>query len=159
MGDQRNRAGHTRILLELVHDRGDQEDRDLIGEPHTGALSKKMTKEEDRRQRQRERDRASEHHDAPMTEREVQEEAKRRREEERRRRQEARAQALQHDNENSVLTFLQWCGLNNFSEATGRRIGKAGEGPPITQLSTRRVGITVRNNRIWQESRARTVAA
>jgi hypothetical protein len=140
MGDQRNRAGHTRILLELVHDRGDQEDRD-------------------RRQRQRERDRASEHHDAPMTEREVQEEAKRRREEERRRRQEARAQALQHDNENSVLTFLQWCGLNNFSEATGRRICKAGEGPPITQLSTRRVGITVRNNRIWQESRARTVAA
>jgi hypothetical protein len=55
-----------------------------------------------------------------------------------------------------VLTFFEWCDLTGISPATGRRIINAGSGPIITQLSPRRIGVTVRNNRVWQESRART---
>jgi hypothetical protein len=53
-----------------------------------------------------------------------------------------------------VIPFSLWCQLNNFSPATGRRLRKAGKGPVFTQISDRRIGVTVRNNRIWQESRA-----
>jgi hypothetical protein len=54
-----------------------------------------------------------------------------------------------------VLSFRQWCELNGFSPSTGRRIIGAGNGPIITQLSSRRIGITIRNNAAWQQSRAR----
>jgi hypothetical protein len=57
-----------------------------------------------------------------------------------------------------VLNFRQWCELNGFSPATGRRIINAGTGPIITQLSPRRIGITIANNARWQESRARGAA-
>jgi len=40
-----------------------------------------------------------------------------------------------------VLNFPQWCELNGFSEATGRRVIKRGEGPAVLQLSARRIGI------------------
>ncbi len=80
-------------------------------------------------------------------------------EEERRRRQSERdRRALEHDNDHRVLTFRQWCKLNGFSEATGRRVITAGNGPIITRLSTRRIGITIANNRAWQESRMREIA-
>jgi hypothetical protein len=58
-------------------------------------------------------------------------------------------------NDAQVLTFLQWCSLNNLSERTGRRILAGGSGPVITDLSAQRIGITVRANRAWQDSRAR----
>jgi hypothetical protein len=58
-----------------------------------------------------------------------------------------------HDSQ--VLTFRQWCGLNNFSARTGRRILSAPGGPAVTQLSARRISITVANNRTWQGSRER----
>ena len=66
-----------------------------------------------------------------------------------------------HDRENElsqhrVLTFAQWCALNGISPATGRRILKAGRGPTVTELSDRRIGITVAANATWQASRART---
>jgi hypothetical protein len=54
-----------------------------------------------------------------------------------------------------VLGFREWCQLNNLSEITGRRLLKAGRGPIITQLSPRRIGITIANNRTWQDARAR----
>src|SRR5260370_34712347 len=53
-----------------------------------------------------------------------------------------------------VIPFSLWCQLNNFSPATGRRLRKAGKGPVFTQISDRRIGVTVRNNRIWHQSRA-----
>jgi hypothetical protein len=59
-----------------------------------------------------------------------------------------------HDDQ--VLTFAQWCHLNTLGERTGRRILASGNGPVVVQLSPGRVGITVGNNRRWQESRART---
>ena len=55
-----------------------------------------------------------------------------------------------------VLTFNEWCALNGIGKRTGRRILTSGCGPVVTQLSERRIGITIGNNRIWQESRARS---
>lgn len=72
---------------------------------------------------------------------------------ERRRRQSDRGMFDQNDNR--VLSFRQWCELNGISFATGRRIINAGIGPTITQLSPRRIGVTVANNRAWQAARTR----
>jgi len=49
--------------------------------------------------------------------------------------------SLHHDSQ--VLFFHEWCRLNRFSERTGRRILKSGIGPVVTQLSPKRVGITL----------------
>jgi hypothetical protein len=57
----------------------------------------------------------------------------------------------------AVLTFLEWCALNGFSQRQGRRIVELGQGPVITQLSERKIGVSRKNNRLWQEARARTV--
>jgi hypothetical protein len=54
-----------------------------------------------------------------------------------------------------VMTLRQWCEVNGFSFATGLRLIRAGKGPTITQLSPRRIGITVANNRKWQAARER----
>ena len=62
---------------------------------------------------------------------------------------------LAFSNDHQVLTFREWCRLNRISERTGRRILASGDGPVVTQLSARRVGVTVGNNRAWQASRAR----
>jgi hypothetical protein len=80
------------------------------------------------------------------------------RENERRQRQRSRAQLsdlppLPDDDE--VLTFPAWCRLNAISVRTGRKLKAAGKGPVITAISERRIGITRRNNRIWQAQRAR----
>jgi hypothetical protein len=65
--------------------------------------------------------------------------------------------ARQYQNDNQVLSFRQWCLLNGFSVSTGRRIIGRGE-VTVTQLSSRRIGITVANNRRWLESRTRGAA-
>jgi hypothetical protein len=57
--------------------------------------------------------------------------------------------------DNQVLTFKEWAALNRISERNGRRIFARGDGPATTQLSPKRVGITVRANREWQQSRER----
>jgi hypothetical protein len=58
-------------------------------------------------------------------------------------------------NQFRVMSFAQWCALNDISPATGRRLLRSGRGPIVTRLSDRRIGITVGNNRRWQESRVR----
>ena len=58
-------------------------------------------------------------------------------------------------NDDQVLTFGQWVALNAISKRTGRRILDSGNGPIITQLSAKRIGIKVANNRAWQQSRER----
>jgi hypothetical protein len=55
---------------------------------------------------------------------------------------------------NQILTFHEWCRLNRISERTGRRIVERGE-VVVTQLSPKRVGISVANNARWQASRER----
>jgi hypothetical protein len=73
---------------------------------------------------------------------------------ERRRRQSERDRANPDDDR--VISFRRWCEINGFSEATGRRIINAGNGPVFLQLSPRRIGVTIAANRVWQESRARS---
>jgi len=79
------------------------------------------------------------------------------REAERRRRQrqlEERQRALDND-PNAILTFREWCRLNRLSERNGRRIIGSPDGPVVTQLSARRIGISRANNERWQRSRER----
>jgi hypothetical protein len=63
---------------------------------------------------------------------------------------------LIYANDDEVLTFREWCSLNKISERTGQRILHSGNGPVVTELSAKRIGITRRHNREWQASRART---
>jgi hypothetical protein len=58
-------------------------------------------------------------------------------------------------NQHQIIKFVDWCQLNGISVATGRRILKSGKGPIVTQLSDRRIGISVGANAEWQAARAR----
>ena len=58
-------------------------------------------------------------------------------------------------NDHQVLTFREWCQLNRISERTGRRILASGNGPVVTQLTEKRIGISVGNNKRWQAARER----
>jgi hypothetical protein len=62
------------------------------------------------------------------------------------------------DPDDVVLTFREWCEVNRFSQATGRRLIASGAGPVVTRLSERRIGITVANNRLWREARSGSAA-
>jgi hypothetical protein len=73
------------------------------------------------------------------------------REAERRHRQSERDRALDDDR---IMPFKVWCEVNDFSESTGRRLRKAGRGPKFVQTSDRRIGVTVAENRAWQQARA-----
>jgi hypothetical protein len=50
-----------------------------------------------------------------------------------------------------ILSFKQWCSLNSISEATGRRLIKAGK-VRIVRLSERRIGIGENDNADFQAS-------
>ena len=58
--------------------------------------------------------------------------------------------------DDAVLTFSEWCALSGFSVRVGRNVIKSDNGPVVTRLSDRRIGITRKNNREWQASRARS---
>ena len=80
--------------------------------------------------------------------------------ERRRRQQQPRADVsddlpvLPDDDE--ILSFADWCKCNGISIRTGRKLRNAGNGPVVTAISDRRLGVTRRNNRLWQRSRARS---
>jgi predicted DNA-binding transcriptional regulator AlpA len=63
------------------------------------------------------------------------------------------SETVQH--RDRVLPFPLWCDVNGFSKATGRRLIQRGDGPPVLQLSPRRIGIRESDNAAWQASRAR----
>jgi hypothetical protein len=65
------------------------------------------------------------------------------------------AAPLSQSHPDQVLTFAEWCALNRISERTGRRILAGGNGPTVTELSAKRIGITIEANRRWQASRER----
>jgi predicted DNA-binding transcriptional regulator AlpA len=58
-----------------------------------------------------------------------------------------------------VMSFDDWCNLNGFSRSTGQRLVASGEGPQFIQLSAKRKGVTVGENRRWQKSRVIETAA
>jgi hypothetical protein len=68
--------------------------------------------------------------------------------------QRIRSKAQGEFEDHRVLSFLEWCFLNSISPATGRRLIKAGEGPIVTRLSPRRIGITVAANAAWRAARS-----
>jgi predicted DNA-binding transcriptional regulator AlpA len=52
-----------------------------------------------------------------------------------------------------VMSFDDWCKLNGFSRSTGQRLIASGSGPRFIQLSEKRKGVTIGENRQWQQSR------
>jgi hypothetical protein len=58
-----------------------------------------------------------------------------------------------------IMTFIEWCQINSFSASTGQRLIASGKGPRFIQLSTRRKGVTIAENRRWQASRVIETAA
>jgi predicted DNA-binding transcriptional regulator AlpA len=60
-----------------------------------------------------------------------------------------------HRPTNRIMTFREWCERNSFSPVTGWRIMKAGDGPKVTQISARRIGIREDHHAAWLESRVR----
>jgi len=72
------------------------------------------------------------------------------RESERRQRQRAES----HRTSQRILTFKQWCALNSISEATGRRLIRAGK-VRVVRLSERRIGIGEDDNADFQARCAR----
>jgi predicted DNA-binding transcriptional regulator AlpA len=57
-----------------------------------------------------------------------------------------------------VMPLPTWCKRCGFSEATGRRLIKIGQGPTVTWLSKRRMGIREKHHREWLDSRAEQVS-
>jgi hypothetical protein len=57
--------------------------------------------------------------------------------------------------DDEILTFEEWCALNKISRRTGTRVLASPDGPTVTQLSAKRIGITRGNNARWQQSRER----
>ena len=58
-----------------------------------------------------------------------------------------------------VMSFDDWCNLNGFSRSTGQRLVASGNGPKFIQLSEKRKGVTIGENRRWQQSRVIEPAA
>ncbi len=58
-----------------------------------------------------------------------------------------------------VMSFDDWCNLNGFSRSTGQRIVASGNGPRFIKLSEKRKGVTIGENRRWQQSRVIETAA
>jgi hypothetical protein len=71
----------------------------------------------------------------------------------------ALAAPLALHSDDQILSFFDWCSLNRISESTGRRILASGEGPEVTMLSARRIGIRIGANKKWQAARARGAQA
>ena len=61
-----------------------------------------------------------------------------------------------HPDDLNVLTLREWAALNSISFPAAKRIFTAGEGPQTIQLSPRRVGARMIDNRRWQERRIRS---
>ena len=57
--------------------------------------------------------------------------------------------------DDQVLSISEWCALNRISLRTGTRILAGPDGPVVTRLSAKRIGITRGNNAKWQRSRER----
>ncbi len=54
-----------------------------------------------------------------------------------------------------VMSFRQWCELVGISDDTGRRIIASGNGPRITQLSERRIGVREDHHVAWLDGRVK----
>ena len=55
--------------------------------------------------------------------------------------------------DDQVISFRDWCALNNFSESTGQRLIASGQAPRFVRTSEKRIGVTRGENRRWRQSR------
>lgn len=58
------------------------------------------------------------------------------------------------EDDDAVLTVAEWCALSGFSPRVGRTVLNGDNGPVVTQLSARRLGITRKHHREWLEKRS-----
>jgi hypothetical protein len=65
-------------------------------------------------------------------------------------------QTVLPSNEDCVITLSQFASNTGISLVTLRRLIARGEGPAVTKLSARRLGIRVRHAREWLDARAST---
>jgi predicted DNA-binding transcriptional regulator AlpA len=59
------------------------------------------------------------------------------------------------DDAYKVLNLKQWMALAGVSISTAKRILASGDGPPVLQLSARRIGIRLIDHRKWTERLAK----
>ena len=52
-----------------------------------------------------------------------------------------------------VMNFSTWCKVSAIAPRTGRRILKSGEGPIITKLTDKMIGISLASHRAWLAKR------
>ncbi len=57
----------------------------------------------------------------------------------------------------SDVGFKMVLSFNNFSKSTGQRLLASGKGPRFVLVSEKRIGVTVGENRRWQQSRQGSV--
>ncbi len=57
--------------------------------------------------------------------------------------------------DDQVVTLKAWAELNAISLRTARRLLAEGNGPAIVQLTSRRIGVRLRDNKEWQWARLR----
>jgi hypothetical protein len=62
-------------------------------------------------------------------------------------------QRLIADDPDAVLLFSEWCTLNGFSPKFGRQLLADGDGPVLTYITAKRIGVARRHNFTWQEKR------
>ena len=53
-----------------------------------------------------------------------------------------------------IITIKEWCAAAGFSHSTGKKLLRDGDGPIITRLSPRRIGIRVRDYLAWADARS-----
>jgi hypothetical protein len=59
------------------------------------------------------------------------------------------------EDDDAVLTLVEWAALNGISLRVARSIIASDKGPVITRLSARRLGVSRKAHREWLETRAR----
>jgi predicted DNA-binding transcriptional regulator AlpA len=64
--------------------------------------------------------------------------------------------AVDRANDDRVLSLAEFAQLAGLSVPTVRRLLRIGDGPTITRLSTRRIGVRIRHGRAWLDARAIT---
>jgi hypothetical protein len=55
-----------------------------------------------------------------------------------------------------VTPFPEWCEAKGFSYSTGRRLLQSGQGPKITKLTARLLGVQRRHDREWLDRRTKS---
>lgn len=58
-----------------------------------------------------------------------------------------------------IISVKQWCAAAGFSYSTGKTLLKRDQGPTITRLSPRRIGIRIRDYQAWADARREKTAS